>query len=245
MKKYPTITVFVVIAVHVALCWCAHLLIPHSIVADALWSYVCLGVVATPLVLLLFLRKAPFLARVGIALAAGGVPDRDNYSSQFLICSWFAVLLIGFGLLARLLTGWILDNGRSFAKRTFSLRQLLAATTVIALVTAVLRLSLENDWQGWFGFPTLSLATFLLLCSVFSQWGVAYGLCFFVAVIVISTIGALREFEDRGWFDALVFMTVTGNATLPAIALRLCGWHWVRPQRALIATESPGRGEIS
>lgn len=257
MKKHSALTVFVVIAVHVALCWCVRMLVPPTLLVEAFWPFVCLGELATPLLLLLFQRSVPIVTRAGMVLVVGGVADRQNTYSQYLVYSLFFALFVGFGLIARLFTGWNLDNEDSiatrsrFKPRTFSIRQLLATTAVVAVVTAVARpwledfVNLNSDWHGWYFFVALSLATFLILCSVFSQWRVAYGLCLVVAIIVISTIGVLRDYEDRGWLFAVLFMIVAGNATLPAITLRLCGWRWVRLQREAVILESPARCDIS
>ena len=240
MKSRPTILVILVIGIHVLASW----LVCWQLEGGTFWRIIAAGIVlgelALPAILVTATRSVPILLRFLIVVlcleaASYQIEQRLYFVLVVFTCQ---VMLVSFGW--TWWTGWRLASSADTpavanSRGKFSLLQLLATTTAIAIALAamrtrfdMLRVLKQGGWDEWFVLTSVAIVSFLLVSATLASRRAAIKSLATTTVLCVVFALALQGTRSGGSIFAIVGLIGALSPQLPAIALRLCGWRWVR-----------------
>jgi len=257
MKKYPTITVFVVIAVHVALCWWLCDTIGTGRNSRPLQFSIVVGELTLPAMLLGLARRLPLVLRTLIVVLTLQVASYQLEQRLFFILLAFIIQVFSFALIWSVSTGWYfssVDESTSENRQgnRFSIMQLLGSITAIAFVLAVIRTRFDvfhvlkqGRKEEWIMIALLAVSLLLTTSAVLARRHALIISLFAIPLVLATVLTVPLRLGNERWMFATMVLVGMITSALPAIALRLCGWQWVRRRSEASPFDSPERGEIS
>jgi hypothetical protein len=247
----------VVIGIHVLLGSLVNLTLTTGWVSETLAMGIALGELVVPAILLGSTRCVSTFVRLLIVLLCLEVTAFQTERELYLVLAVFALQTVVMSFSWTLSTGWQLGLASeprlpAVQKLRFSLMQLMAMTTAVAIVLAAGRARSGNfgilhqgQWHEWVLITSVACLSFLVCCATFAGHNSAIKLTL-AAIILVSAAGAvLKGTFSGGWLFVIAILAAALSAQIPAFVLRKYGWHWVRPGREVPISESPERGEIS
>jgi hypothetical protein len=255
MKQYPSIVASIVIAAHVAFSWCISSYIKSSGNSKPWTVALAISETVVPAMLLVLARRIPLIIRVLIFILSLQAASYHAEQRLFFVFLLFSVLVAVPWLILSLSTGWQISPSRetlplNSQRKGFSMLQLLGAVTATAVVLAAVRTRFDvfhvirqGSKDEWLTISLLALFTSTTVAIALTRKYTLI-LSFFFALAILATAVSLPvTYGSEKWLFATLTLIGVVSAALPAIALRLCGWHWARKQTTPTPTVSPQENE--